>query len=229
MINRVTSKYYVEKSSMMFARKKRIFIICHDHILLTSPNINSENQELVEFENIREVKVSDKNERDFTIITMKSKSHDFSCNERSRLLTELHFQLQTFYERTGSDNCYKERVKQQLDLYDEKSTVDASLNIFRTLVRVLYPRQKPKEGNGGSGPGSEEEEEEKGNVFGIEPYQKVRMLERKYDEEEETTPPTSILLYFCEIEQILRDHLTAYVIKKVRRSLPTNPSRTRIS
>lgn len=115
----IISKYLVEKAQILFTKKKQILCICTDRLLLQGLNSNLHTDtdlseiDWILYQNFKELRVSEKNETDFTIVA--DRKYDFSCEYRNRLICEMKHEISLFLECCDCDLFY---CKLLYDIYN---------------------------------------------------------------------------------------------------------------
>ena len=127
----VISKYLVEKSQILFTKKKQVMSICTDRLLLQGLNTNIHtlaDYEEIHYGSIKDIKASASNSNDFTVVA--DKKYDFSCEFRNRLICELKHEVSQYQEWWDWDLFYCRL------LYDIYNPSKISLFLYKKLTNV---------------------------------------------------------------------------------------------
>ena len=103
----IICKYLVEKSQILFTKKKQVMSICTDRLLLQGLDTNIHtlsDYEEIHYGSIKDIKASANNSTDFSVIA--DKKYDFSCEYRNRLIWELKHEVSQYQEWCDWDLFY---------------------------------------------------------------------------------------------------------------------------
>ncbi|CAI2367775.1 unnamed protein product [Moneuplotes crassus] len=155
---KIISKYLIDKAGFIYGKKKQILSICTDRVIIQNTNadlhysVQLNKHQSIHYESFKEIRASDKNETDFSIIA--EKKYDFSCDYRNILICELKHEVSMYLESCDCDLFYCKLIYDMYPNIENENNLNpakvrqnlahpasqsASIQVYESILKVRVP------------------------------------------------------------------------------------------